>query len=442
MAARLALDVRLEQFAVPIGVLAAFDDGAVRFEYAPAYVTSPSALPLSLALPLQAEPFDDFETRTFFQNLLPENNQLDEVIARERLPRDDVAGLLYHLGADCPGAISCLPRGRPPAKTPGQLAVDYQVIAPEQLEEIVRRLAFQEPLDDIVRDPSPVAGVQRKVAIVALPDGRFAFPRPASGVPTTHILKVPYRTRPREARLEAEAAALAEACGLNVVRSEARRFGEHEALLIPRFDRRITADGHVLRIHQEDFAQALALPPGRKYQRPGDRGRQFSAAEVAVLLDRTAEPARARRDFLAATVFNMLTGNVDNHAKNHALLYDIGRAPRVAPLYDLLPTRLDRSFTSDFAFRIGAAERLEDLTVEDFALFLNTFGLSVAAARRFLTDQLGPMIERLEVAAQALPRSLKDFDDLIGRETEHLVEVLELGLEIRERDYVPPHVAG
>lgn len=439
MAVRLALDVRLEHSPDPVGVLAAYDDGAVRFQYVPAFLNGPKATPVSLSLPLQSDAFDDFATRTFFQNLMPENNQLDEVIARERLERDDVVGLLFHLGRDCPGAISCVPVGSPPVKNPGDLTADYEIKSDEYIHEMVRRLALREPIDEMVRDPSPVAGVQRKVALVELPDGRFAFPREGTGVPTTHILKVPYRARAREARLEAAAARLAEACGLSVSVPEARVFGEYEALLISRFDREITPDGRVFRIHQEDFAQALGLPPGRKYERSGNEGPQYSAAGVAALLDRTAEPALAKRDFLASTMFDMLIGNVDNHAKNHALLYDRGPVPRLAPLYDLLPTRLDRNFTSDFAFRIGAAERLEDLTLEDFALFLDTFGLSVAAGRRFVADRLGPIIARLEAVTPNLGASLKDFDDLIGRETEHLVEVLELGLEIRPRDAVLSH---
>lgn len=436
MAPRLVLDVRLDGFDAPVGYLAGYEGGATRFAYDEAYLGDPRALPLSLSLPLTATPFPDQRVRAFFQNLLPENNQLESVIARHDLARDDVVGLLYHLGSDCPGAISCVPNGAPPAKTPGSLATDYGALPPEELAEIVRRLANHEALPAEVSDPSPVAGVQRKIALTVLPDGSFALPKDGLGAPTTHILKVPYRTRGREARLEEAAAKLARSSGLDVVVPEALEVGGHEVLLIPRFDRVITDDLQVLRVHQEDFVQALGLPSELKYERRGEPGRRFDAQAISTLLGRVADPALAKRDFLMSVFFNMLVGNVDNHGKNHALLYDKGPKPRLAPLYDLLPTRLNKSFVADFAFRIGSAESLEAMRLEDVAVFLTVFGFTEAGGTRFVTDRLVPMIEALEDASLRLPRALKDFDDLIGRETERLVEVLELKMPVRERDYV------
>jgi serine/threonine-protein kinase HipA len=434
MSLRIALDVRLEQIADPVGVLVASDDAAVRFAYHPAYVATPGAVPISLSLPLRDEPFGDREARPFFQNLLPENNQLEAVIAREGLARDDVAGLLFHLGADCPGALSCLPSGSPPAKNPGRLDRDYRELPAEEIEDIVSRLANRDRLPQTVRDPSPVAGVQQKIALLAYPDGRFALPIAGSGAPTTHILKVPFRTHGREALLEQAASQLAQACGLDVSVPKAIQVGAHDALLIERFDRRITPDGEVLRLHQEDFVQALGLPPLLKYERNGAPGRRLDAEAIAVLLDKTAEPALARLAFIQSVMFNLLIGNVDNHGKNHALLYDRGPRPRLAPLYDLQPTKLDRELTSDFAFRLGEATDLKSLTAIDLVRFLKVFGLTDAAVPRFMVDQLAPMIERLEVAAPQIPHRLKDFDDLLGRETEQLVDTLELGLPVRPRD--------
>lgn len=61
-----------------------------------------------------------------------------------------------------------------------------------------------------------------------------------------------------------------------------------------------------------------------------------------------------------------------------------------------------------------------------------------AAAARFIENVIKPMIEALERATLGLAgERLKDMDDLIGRETEQLVEVLGLDVAVRERDYYP-----
>ena len=108
----LSLDVRLDGFAEPAGILMRTEQGALVFAYAPTHVARADALPLSLSLPLTDEPYGDIVTRAFFDNLLQERDgALNDVMAREGLARDDIAGLLLHLGKDCPGALSVLPAG-------------------------------------------------------------------------------------------------------------------------------------------------------------------------------------------------------------------------------------------------------------------------------------------------------------------------------------------
>ena len=237
--------------------------------------------------------------------------------------------------------------------------------------------------------------------------------------------------------LEAAAARLAGALGLDVSIPEAIVIDGVEALLITRFDR-VVREGVVYRLHQEDFAQALGLPARLKYERNGTPGRRFDAEAIARVLDQTEVPARARAAFLSATVFNLLIGNTDNHAKNHGLLYRHGRAPVLAPLYDLLPSRMNLDFNGQLSFNIGAADHPEAITLADLMAFLEIFGMRRAAASRFIENVVKPMILALERATLGLSgERLKDMDDLIGRETEQLVEVLGLDVPVRERDYFP-----
>lgn len=97
------------------------------------------------------------------------------------------------------------------------------------------------------RDSSPLAGVQGKIALTRLRNGRFALPKTDRNAPTTHILKVP---RPR---------------GMSDVAAE------H---LTTRFDR--VLDGKtVSRPHQE----ARIRKPASGRLRPGTRPR--SRAEIS-----------------------------------------------------------------------------------------------------------------------------------------------------------------
>ncbi|TIL55465.1 MAG: type II toxin-antitoxin system HipA family toxin, partial [Mesorhizobium sp.] len=128
------------------------------------------ATALSLSLPLAEEPYNDVITRAFFDNLLQERDGvLTDVMAREGIARDDIAGLLYHLGKDCAGALSVLPSGSPPTKVPGNYERDYLPIPPDRMIAIVKALNERKRLPDGTEDPSPLAGVQSKIALTVLP---------------------------------------------------------------------------------------------------------------------------------------------------------------------------------------------------------------------------------------------------------------------------------
>ncbi|KAK0332273.1 hypothetical protein LTR94_025553, partial [Friedmanniomyces endolithicus] len=427
------LDVYLDGSPRPVGALAALDNGSTRFVYMDHHIAQADAIPLSLSLPLTDEPYGDALTRAFFDNLLPENDQMRRIMDRHRIARDDFVGLLAFLGADCPGAVSCVPEGAGPVKNPGVLATDYDPLDWETLGEFVRRMANGLPLPDEVRDPSPVAGYQQKMALTRLNDGAYGLPRPQTGAPTTHILKTPQVAERRDAELERSAAFLAQAVGLSVVLPEVLQLYGHPAMLIERYDR-VNANGVVQRLHQEDFAQALGLPARLKYERRGTPEHAFNTAAVYPLLLRTAEPARAIREFLKLTLFNACVGNADNHAKNHSLLYT-GATPRLAPAYDLLPTRMNGQMAAEMGFRIGEATTVEEVRPRDIALLFRTFGYQDNPTLRFVLREVAPLMLTLDAAAGDRALAAKDLDDMIGANLEILSAACGLELDLRERDH-------
>lgn len=433
----LSLDVRLDGYAEPAGVLARTRQGALAFAYNPSHLARADALPLSLSLPLADEPYGDISTRAFFDNLLQERDgALNDVMAREGLARDDIAGLLLHLGKDCPGALSVLAAGSPAAKVPGDFASDYAALTDERLLAIATALQERRRLPAGTMDPSPLAGVQSKLALTQLPDGRLAEPIAGTGAPTTHILKVPDRDHPRDATHEAATLDLSRALGFETSQAAVVEIGEIEALLVRRFDRALDREGRVVRLHQEDFAQALGLPAALKYERRGTAERRFDVAGIRRVLDATADPIEERDRFIRATLFDLMTGNVDGHAKNFALLHLARDRIRVAPRYDLLPTRLDPNLTEELAYKIGSASTLAAITHTDFDAFLAALGVRGAAARRRVTERHARSLADglCDVFEELMRKRMKLFADLIAANLRQLLPVLGVAVPEAARD--------
>ena len=141
--------------------------------YCQEYPARQNALALSLARPLPQASFDDFATRVYFDNLLAERDSARaDVIAKYRLAADDIVSILFCIGKDCAGAVSVVPRGSAPTKVPGTLDQDYRPCSDQELEESIEALYRRQPLPEDLADPSPLAGMQSKVAVTDLPDRR------------------------------------------------------------------------------------------------------------------------------------------------------------------------------------------------------------------------------------------------------------------------------
>jgi serine/threonine-protein kinase HipA len=259
---------------------------------------------------------------------------------------------------------------------------------------------------------------------------QFAEPLPGSGAPTTHILKVPDRDHPRDAAYEAATLDLSRTLGCETSDALVVDIGGIEALLVRRFDRALDGQGCIVRLHQEDFAQALGLPAALKYERKGSNERRFDVAGIRKVLDATANPIDARDRFIRAALFDLMTGNVDNHAKNFAILHTASDGISLAPRYDLLPTRLDPNLTDELAFKIGEATTLEALTHSDFDQFLTALGVRGAAARRrIVARHARSLADGLsEIFAELARRGMKSFADLTASNLRQLLPELDIAV--------------
>lgn len=309
------------------------------FAYAPEWLGS--GFPLSLSLPLQDAPFSEDLTRAFFDNLLPEEKAREFAGKNLRVSPKNPYGLLHELGAECAGALSILPEGETPdaPSTPKLQKLDLATFG-----EIIRQVPTRPLLAGEKGIRLSLAGAQAKLPLVV--DGKH-FYLSLNGSPSTHLIKPAVPDLPESVENEAFCMFLARVVHLNPARSFITDT-RPRAYVVERYDRAIEGD-HVRRIHQEDFCQALGVPPEIKYENEGGPG----FAECFRLIDHCREPHHDKVSLFQWAVFNFIIGNADGHAKNLSLLYDAPPKPRLAPFYDLMSTAVYEGLTTRLSMRTG-----------------------------------------------------------------------------------------
>lgn len=365
----------------PIGMLTQAE-GRLAFRYRPEWLASDSATPLSQSLPLRADGFDDKATRPFFAGLLPEGDKRRLVAQALGVSRQNDFALLDGIGGECAGAVSLLEPGQVPADAAAPNAVRWLDDA-----DLLKLLADMPRRPMLAGDGDlrlSLAGAQDKLPVVVQGE-RIGLP--LFGSPSTHILKPTIQGIEGSVYNEGFCMALARAMGLDVAPTEIRRVQGQPFLLVQRYDRLPTqppnaADPHGVtqRLHQEDFCQALGVPPELKYQNEGGPG---LAQAFALVRNATRPSAPQLIKLLDFVLFNALIGNHDAHAKNFSLLYT-PRGAVLAPLYDALCTAAYPELSDRMAMKVGSKYRFADLYPRHWVQFASEAGLSPAQVKKAL----------------------------------------------------------
>ena len=408
---------------VVVGTLQVNQHGQMRFTYAADWLADTSRPAISFSLPKQEQPFTQRQCRPFFAGLLPEEAQRDVIAGALGISRGNDFAFLEALGGDVAGALSLWPAGEvppvpEPTGTPRSLSDDELVGV---LDTLPRRplLAGREGLR------LSLAGAQTKLPVV-LVDDRVALP--ASGQPTTHILKPAIARYPRTTENEALVMTLAAAVGLPVAPVTARSVEGRSYLLVTRYDRRFDAKGQTHRLHQEDFCQALGIVPERKYAAEG--GPTFKTG-FDLLRRATAVPAVAVLAFLDAAIFNLIVGNADAHGKNFSLLYQ-SAGVSLSPFYDLLSTVAYPDLSPNLAMKIARRATLEEIGQVTWTAFAEDIGLPASFVRRRvreLSDAVRNQVTSLpdSAALTGLDASvLRSYAALIGSRAERLARTITM----------------
>lgn len=375
------------------GVLERAGD-SVSFRYDDDYRSLDEATPLSTSMPLRHALHGSDVVLPYLAGLLPDNDRVLQRWAREHQTSANPFSLLAHVGEDVAGAV--------------------QIVRPERIDHAmaeggVERLHDDDVADHLrrVREDSTawhgtraadmrwsLAGAQAKIAL-ALVDGGWGLPTGRAA--TTHILKpaiTGFDDHDLNEHLCLEAAAQ---LGFPIPRTWVATFGDERAIVVERYDRIPGGDGQVVRLHQEDLCQALAVHPSAKYQADGGP----TVAAIGGHLRTWVTTARVEDDlraFALALGLSWLLGGIDAHAKNYSLLL-AGRQVRLAPFYDIAS-----GFPYDIhlrkmklAMKIGGEYHVAFLEARHWDRCAKDVGVPAP----WLRDELRSMAERLPDALSA-----------------------------------------
>lgn len=159
---------------------------------------------------------------------------------------------------------------------------------------------------------------------------------------------------------------LAAICGLDVANVKLTQAMEKDVLLVERFDRYFTGSAWTRKLMQS----ALTL-----LQLDDMTARYASYEDLADIIRKDfASPIETLKELFSRLVFNILCGNTDDHARNHAAFWD-GANYKLTPAYDICPQNRTGNETGQ-AMLISGNVNASKLTT------------CVAAAQRFLIDEI------------------------------------------------------
>jgi serine/threonine-protein kinase HipA len=375
------------------GVLGQDTDGTLAFVYNTNYLQS-GGRAISFSMPLREEQYSDQVVRPFFSGLLPDEGARQRLARALGLSPGNAFGLLEVIGGECAGALSLYRSGETTAAADED---GVEVLTSERLAELIGKLRGRPLLGGEEGVRLSLAGAQDKLAVVVQGD---AIGLAKGGRPTTHILKPVIEGLEGTVENELFCSRLAGRLNLSVPAVDMRRSGEAAFLLIERYDRARTHDGRIDRLHQEDFCQALSIPPELKYEEEGGPGVERS---IDLINRACGRPAADRLRFIRMLLLHYLVGNADAHGKNYALLYQTN-TPDLAPLYDVVCTAAYPRLSKKLAMNIGGRGVPDTIQLKHWLSLVS----DTKAAQHLLINDIASMAGNIEREADGLLLELSE----------------------------------
>lgn len=323
-----------------VGAITQTKGGAISFTYNSDYIAENGAA-ISISMPISEQPFSSELTKAFFSGLLPDESPRKNLARFLGVSDKNSFALLEAIGGECAGALSL----RSIDFQNDELKGEPEILDNKSLKEILKLLKRRPMLAGLDGVRLSLAGAQDKIA-VGLIDNKMAIMK--GNTPTTHILKPMIEGIKDSVQNELFCMRLAKAMNIKAPNTSIIYVDDMPCYLVERYDRQIV-EGKTIRVHQEDFCQAMGIPPELKYEREGGPSVESS---IELLRQNSARPAADIIQFTNMLIFNYLIGNADAHGKNYSLIYN-SKKPQLAPAYDLLCTEIYPDLAKKMAMKIG-----------------------------------------------------------------------------------------
>lgn len=380
---------------------------------------------ISPHLPLHQD-IPSLNVQRFLRNLLPEGNPLEVLVNSFHLSKNNTFGLIRALGLDTSGSLVILLANQAiPDKAHFRLITD---------EELEQRLNNRDPYNLIVWDGKPrlsVAGVQDKINVVLNKQRQLGFGE--GSLCSTHILKFETQRLSYLVLNEYLSMQLAKGCGLSVANVQMKRFGQHPALLVERFDRKLATNNLVKRRHVIDGCQALNLPPEFKYEQNFGNSRDVAHIRDGVSLPKLFDfanqcinPAKTKQQMLDWVLFNILIFNCDAHGKNISFFVS-DEGITLAPFYDLVNIKMYPEFEHALAMALGDEFDGDNINAYQLADFADTCQLTrslVAKRLKYIIGKLTASLKekiKLISADESEKAYLDNYQEIVIHRCKHLL---------------------
>jgi serine/threonine-protein kinase HipA len=185
----------------------------------------------------------------------------------------------------------------------------------ESADRVERGVPLTKELGEALQQGSSIGGTRPKALLT---DGKIKYVAKFSS--STDVYSF--------VKAEFMAMRLARHVGLNVAQVQLKRAGNKDVLLVERFDRVAVAGGWQRRA----MVSALTM-----FGLDELMARYASYEDLAeIIRHRFTDVTETLRELFSRLVFNILCGNTDDHARNHAAFWD-GRSLTLTPAYDICP---------------------------------------------------------------------------------------------------------
>ena len=185
----------------------------------------------------------------------------------------------------------------------------------QSAERVEKGLPLSPELDQALQHGTSIGGARPKAQIEA--DDKKYIAKFSSATDLYSVVKAEY-----------VAMRLAALVGLDVAPVLLTSAMRKDVLLIERFDRRLSKDGW----QRKAMVSALTM-----FALDEMMARYASYEDLAELVrHRFTDASKTLRELFSRLVFNILCGNTDDHARNHAAFWD-GHALELTPAYDICP---------------------------------------------------------------------------------------------------------